>query len=167
MKKVLLIFLVLFLGCNRKNNPQPNEKFYCQVDGKAFRTDSNGDVFNSPLYAEWNTKGWFSLYADNFKEKKSLTLIAKLSNNEVELLEYSTQKGNFSSNYYGDYIIVNGNSVKESFAGFEGKLIITKYDKVAKKVSGTFEFTAKSKQTEKNISISKGQFNDVTVFQVF
>lgn len=168
MKNLVIISIVfLFISCN-KNNPKPNEKFYCQVDGKAFRTDSNGDIFNSPLYAEWNTKGWFSLYADNFKDKKALTLIAKLGgSNEVELLEYSTPKGNFSANYYGDYIIVNNSSVKESFAGFEGKLTITKYDKALKLVSGTFEFKAKSKQTGTILNITKGQFNDVTVFQVF
>lgn len=170
MKNLVITAIVfLFISCNKNNNPKPNEKFYCQVDGKAFRPDSNGDIFNSTQYAEWDTRGWFNLYGHNNKTYHSVLMSAKLINTkkEVELREYTVSDSLYFPYYNGGYIKVNGDSVKEEFKGFEGKLTITKYDKALKLVSGTFEFKAKSKQTGNIVNITKGQFNDVTIFQVF
>lgn len=170
MKNLLILVIVfLFISCN-KNNPKPNEKFYCQIDGKAFRPNGNGDVFNRIVYAEWNTKGWFNVYGFDDKTGHSIVMTAKLnSKNEVELKQYSTKDSLYYATYSGDLIYNSKLDRKEheEFSAYEGNIIVTKYEKSLKLASGTFEFKAKSKQTGNQVNVTKGQFNDVTVYQVY
>lgn len=45
-RKLLLLAalsLLLFQACEFSDRPKPNEKFYCKVDGKHWRTNNDGD----------------------------------------------------------------------------------------------------------------------------
>jgi len=152
MKKIALIIFISLLGCN-KNNPKPNEKFYCQIEGVAFRTSNGGDVFNSPLCAEWNTKGWFNLYGHNFNGNgKSILITTKLVNAEVLVNDKYLLDGSIGSGLYDGDLIYNAKLDRyehESFNSTEGYLIITKYDKTLKKYQGLLNLLQKVSKLKK------------------
>ena len=68
-------------------------------------------------------------------------------------------------NKIGEYVITSSNDEigiskdNQDFYAYDGKIIITKYDRVEKILSGQFYFTAKHSQTGKTISITDGRFD--------
>lgn len=62
MKKVrfglyIATLLCINLSCNKNNAPQPNEEFYCKINGKAWRPNRDGDIFLKVVKSEFVDKG--------------------------------------------------------------------------------------------------------------
>jgi len=169
MKQILFIILI-FGGCKGSNvEPSPptdNERFYCEIDGERYRPNSNGDIFNEVLIADWyKLKGTFTVSAYNSKTYKDVLLYINLKGKKLEVKKYVIDSLYTNASYYGGYIRVNGNSVKEGYNSINniGFINITKVDTLTKKVSGKFEFDTKSEIDKTKIAkIRNGQFNNLT-----
>ena len=169
MKQIFFIILI-FGGCKGSNvEPSPptdNERFYCEIDGERYRPNSNGDIFNEVLIADWyKLKGTFTVSAYNSKTYKDVLLYINLKGKKLEVKKYVIDSLYTNASYYGGYIKVNGNSVKEGYNSINniGFINITKVDTLTKKVSGKFEFDAKSEIDKTKIAkIRNGQFNNLT-----
>jgi hypothetical protein len=160
---ILIIFFIasLFGFSCRKNNPGPNESFYCKIDGKAFRPDNDGDIFFEPLLAQWDLKNKMFYFIVYGNDSHSISISSKFQKNEDFGLKKYNVNREFIANYNGDLILINGSNVHEKFQSFEdsGFIEFSKIDTTKRRVSGTFEF--KLKNERKTVSITKGQFNDV------
>jgi hypothetical protein len=159
---ILIIFFIasLFGFSCRKNNPGPNESFYCKIDGKAFRPDNDGDIFFEPLLVQW-AKPLKQFYFTVQGSRYSLDIYTVFENNENFIEKSYSINEEFSAQLVGDLINSNGIQKREVFKSFpnSGRIIFTKIDSLSHRVSGTFEFEVKNER--KTISITKGQFNDV------
>jgi len=157
MKKLSFVLLFLSLSSCSLFEPKPeSEKFYCKLNGKAWRPEKGSYSLGTPLKAEWNKKGRFTIYAFNGKELVLLSV--KLNLNE------SLKIGNYllgsvisenTGDYYYDQTITNS----ERLTSKSGILNISKTEN--NQVSGTFEFTTHSNIQNKDYKITKGQFNNL------
>jgi hypothetical protein len=162
--KIYPIFLLLTLFSCQIFEPKPqSEKFYCKIESKAFRPNNGGDISFEPLLANRDEKyNIFDMLAVS-KDGNSISLGQKFNNiKDFKEKEYKVNQ-EFTVNYYGDLININGSNQHEKYESFEnsGYIIFSKIDTINQRVSGTFAFKLKSTHTQKVITITKGQFNDV------
>ncbi len=159
MKKLLFAFLIFSFSSCQLFEPKPeSEKFYCKLNGKAWRPEKNGTSLGTNLKAEWNKKGLFNIYAYNIPEVIIFSL--KVNNSGVEIKNYTlyNQKGNSIGLFtYNENASPND---REELISQQGFVNITKVEN--KQVSGTFEFTTRSNIQNKDYKITKGQFNNLT-----
>lgn len=162
MKQLIaLILIILNFSCDKA--PKPNEPFYCKVDGTVFRPDNGGDTFFEALLAQRDEKNkLFSMTV--YSASKGWIVISAKFNDIKDFKEKNyIINEEFKGSYSTIYKTVNGvgsQTVYETYSN-SGFVNFTKVDTLKQQVSGVFEFKAKDKKTEKIISITKGQFNDV------
>ncbi len=164
MKK-LAVFLILlsFYSCGEPP-PQPNEPFYCKIDGKRFRPDNGGDIFFEALLAQRDENNNIFDITVYSEERGWVGLFLKFKNIHTEFKEKNyVMNDEFKGHYSTPNKTVNGVSSSTTYESYlqSGFITFSKIDTVKQRVSGTFEFKAKDKKSEKTISITKGQFNDV------
>jgi len=159
MKKLTFALIVFSLSSCQLFEPKPeSEKFYCKINGKAWRPEKASYSLGPPLSGEWNKKnGRFVISAYNGVE--SIFIGIKLNINEpLGIREYELQNNpanGSAATYYYDYT----SQTPEKLLSKSGKVVITKNDN--RLVSGTFEFTSYSDVKKKDCKITKGQFNDL------
>ena len=158
MKKLTFAFFILCFSSCQLFEPKPeSEKFYCKVNGKAWRPEKSSYSLSSPLSAELKTNGLFIISA--FNEVESFSIGIKLKANEPLLIqEYELQNNptnGSSATYYYDFSL----PTRDRLLSKSGKVNITKNEN--RIISGTFEFTTYSDIKKKNFKITKGQFNDL------
>jgi hypothetical protein len=157
MKKLTFALIIFSLSSCQLFEPKPeSEKFYCKVNGKAWRPEKASYSLASPLSAEWDKKNErFKILAYNYPQYVWLSL--KIDSNGLKIGEYNLSKDvNLSIGYHAyDYSVKNN----EVLISKDGNVKITKIEN--NKVSGTFEFTTYSDTKKKDYKITKGQFNDL------
>ena len=158
MKQILFALIFCSLSSCQLFEPKPeSEKFYCKLNGKAWRPEKGSYSLGTPLKGEWNRKGRFTIYA--FSGKELITLSVKLNLNEPLMINKYTLSSIISEttgNYYYDQTV----SSAERLTSKNGVLNVTKIG--SNQVSGTFEFTTRSNIQNKDYKITKGQFNNLT-----
>jgi hypothetical protein len=157
MKKLTFALIVFFLSSCQLFEPKPeSEKFYCKVNGKAWRPEKASYSLRTPLTAEWFKNGNFGIAARN--ENETIVIGIKLGiNNPLEIKQYELQSQTSGST--GDYYYDTSNPPREKLTSKSGSVWITKFDNSS--VSGTFEFTTHSDIKNKDYKITKGQFNNL------
>lgn len=169
MKHSILLLFLLW-GCNIGKTtyvepaPTNNERFYCEIDGERFRPNSNGDIFNEVLIADWyKSQGTFTVSAYNSKNYKDVLLYINLKGKNLIPQKHIMDSLTVNASYSSGYVKVNGNPINENWTSTTGFIEITKVDTLYKKVSGKFEFDARSELDKtKNVKIRNGQFNNLT-----
>lgn len=165
--KNFLFLILLLAGCDKEFVEPPmttNERFYCEIDGKIFRPRNNGDIFNSVLYTDYflSPKG-IAIYAFNAisgSSEKSVILFNSFPNNKLVIQKINFDGKNAHASFNNGYIgKLSKSDYYKSINGFVNYSII---DTLNRKISGTFEFDAKSVlDTTKIIKIRKGNFNNL------
>ena len=161
MKKLLFALIFCSLSSCQLFEPKPeSEKFYCKLNGKAWRPEKNGTSLGTNLKAEWNKKGLFNIYAYGAKELINFSVVVDSKGIQVKEYKLSSIKGKGESVgfYYYDYTISSQN--RDELTSNDGFVNITKIGN--NQVSGTFEFTTRSSIQNKNYKITRGQFNNLT-----
>lgn len=159
-----LSLFFLFSSCEIFTPKPESESFYCKIDGKAFRPDNGGDIFFEALLAKRSVENnlfYFIVYSE---PKGWIGISAKFENIKSDFSEKTyVMNEEFRGHYSTPEKTVNGNSYSETYESYptSGYITFTKIDTLKREVSGTFEFKAKDKKTDKIISVTKGQFNDV------
>ena len=147
MKKLTSILIIFFISSCSIFEPKPeSEKFYCKIDGKAWRPEKASYSLSPPLSAELDKKNErFKVLAYDYPQYVWLSL--KVSSSGLEIGKYDLSKdANLSIGYYSyDYSIKNN----EVLISKDGNVKITKIEN--NKVSGTFEFTVYSNVKKKNV----------------
>jgi hypothetical protein len=160
MKKLTFALIIFSFSSCQLFEPKPeSEKFYCKLNGKAWRPEKGSYSLGTPLKAEWNKKGRFTIYAYDTKELINFSLIVDSKGIQVKEYKLSSIKGKGESVgfYYYDYTISSQN--RDELTSNDGFVNITKVEN--KQVSGTFEFTTHSNIQNKDYKITKGQFNNL------
>lgn len=176
MKEIFKILLISTIICScQLFGPKPeSESFYCKIDGKAYRPISKGRYslsyleITSGLNARNN-----SFYISTSRDTRSGNSESfSLSLKFEKLEDFRPQKYSISSEITGQFtsklISFEGREIKERFTSTVGSgyLEFTKIDTLKRKVSGVFEFKAKSNYSDKSIKITNGQFNDLSYFEI-
>jgi hypothetical protein len=163
MKKINIILVTaLFILLNEscKKDEEPNvqtpivtKSFVAYVDGAQFMP-----VINS-VYIDTVSDG---IYLVQY-------LIAPVGNKNITIQFTGQNTGNYqltggsSGLEVGTYNIgLDSNWICTASAG-GGNIVITKYDRVNNKISGTFSFKAKIFGTNNIKNITNGEFNDVEI----
>ncbi|MES2765449.1 MAG: DUF6252 family protein [Bacteroidota bacterium] len=153
MKKIVALFVLIltFCGCENSSEPSLEERFSCKVDGKLFvaAADSENPITGSKnLSIDYSGESSFSPYY--------LSITASGKNEGVSVgCKAVTKTGTYPINsaaydrnaHYFEY--------KE-----EGTVTIYHLDTIAKKIAGTFQFTAEDRNGIK-VTISEGKFNHI------
>ncbi len=164
MKNFAVYLLLFTLSSCGEPPPKPNEPFYCKVDGKRFRPDNGGDIFLQALLVKKsipNNLFYFNVYSEG---NGWIGISAKFKDIQNEFKEKTYEiNQEFKAHYSTPEKTVNGVSSSITYESFakSGFITFSKIDTLKKEVSGTFEFKAKDTKSDKIISISKGQFNNV------
>jgi len=147
--KNFLFLILLLAGCDKEFVEPPmtaNERFYCEIDGKIFSPRNNGDLFDSILYTEYFPEPKaISIHAINKisgSSEKSIVIWNRFSKNNM-----STQKviiDNINSNASFNNGLSGTPKKRDYYRAINGNINYTLVDTVNRKVSGTFEFDAKS-----------------------
>jgi hypothetical protein len=146
------------MSCD-KNAPGKNETFFCQINGKAFRPDKDthpiGGIGTNPINVYWYPdKKSFGVLAVNLPISVGFNIHYSGSNPTKG--EYILSK-DFAENV-GLFTPNNDDINPEDLNSISGKLIVSEFGN--NRISGTFEFTCKSKDGTL-YKITKGQFNNV------
>jgi hypothetical protein len=164
MKNLAVFFVLLSISSCGEPPPKPNEPFYCKVDGKRYRPDNGGDAFFQALLAKKSVQNnlfYITVYSENNGE---LGITAKFKDIKSEFKEkkYIINE-EFKADFSTPYKTVNGIGSQKTYESFSngGYVTFSKIDSLRQRVSGTFEFKAKDKNSDKIIIVSKGQFNDL------
>jgi hypothetical protein len=163
MKNLAVFFVLLSISSCGEPPPKPNEPFYCKIDGKRFRPDNGGDAFFEALLAQRDEKYklfYITAYAQGGETVGIATKFNDLKDFQVKTYSMNEE---FKGNYTSKSENINGIGIQTDYETFSksGFVTFTKIDTLKQIVSGVFEFKAKDKKSEKIISITKGQFNDV------
>lgn len=167
--KTTLLFLCFSFSCDKEENLSPEEQlppvtetgegtFACLIDGELFN-DTGGGYFNS-FYQYVNGGYYFGLGAD---DDNSLPqhIYLKLDNIEIEEgSSYNLIEDNGNSAYAGaGFRFTNQSFGVYTNSQFSGELIITKFDREERIVSGTFWFDLKHPLTGDTVKFRKGRFD--------
>lgn len=156
----LFIALLVINSCKKEETPTPTtptptdyKSYIAYIDGNKFQP------IKSDVYIDTNRDG-------NILVKQ---LIAEIGNKSIVLQFTGETPGTYtlaggSSGYeVGTYNVgLDSNWICTGSSG-GGNLIITKYDKLNNKVSGTFNFKAKMFGTSSIKNITNGEFFDVEI----
>lgn len=158
MKTKYFLFLILislsFLSCEEA--PQPNEPFYCKINGKRWRPNSGTALYGTKLYAELtNSKTIFSIIARDFQTGERIFIVIrdvnKISSGIYKLSDLASKTYiGYTPNYYAEK--------PEEFYSYDNKGEIEILFSNGR-VSGTFDSDVKSESTGRTKRITKGQFN--------
>lgn len=157
MKKITFALLILTISSCSIFEPKPeSEKFYCKINGKAWRPEKATFTSRPPITAEWFKNGNFGISAYNVNQ--NITIGIKLGMNiplEIKTYELQNQASGNNGYYYYD----TSTLPREQLTSKSGNIKITKID--ANSISGTFEFKTYSDIKKKECNITKGQFNNL------
>ncbi len=176
MKKIILssfIMMVLFAGCKKSSNTDTNNSnssivgtMTCKVNGNTWNAVSNINIgqlastlglYFTGLDSGFVIKG----YHYNSSVLKDYTLV------NIYLGHFKAMPGTYNltaAGSFGQYAVSIDSIYSTQQAPNIGTATITKFDKVGKRISGTFSF--KSIQTypnasSKTVNITEGSFTDV------
>ena len=156
MKELIFVLTIFFISSCSIFEPKPeSEKFYCKIDGKAWRPEKASFTSKPPITAEWFKNGNFGISAYNVNQ--NIIIGIKLGVNiplEVKTYELQNQTSGNIGNYYDTSILP-----REQLTSKSGNIKITKID--ANSVSGTFEFKTYSDIKKRECNITRGQFNNL------
>jgi hypothetical protein len=170
--KIISISTILY-ACQLFVPKPESEKFYCKIDGKAYRPTRKGSYSLSYLEitSGLNTKNNF-FYISTARTTRNensewVSMSLKFENlNDFKLKKY-LMNNEFKGQFTGRLNKFDVKKIEEKFTSLNssGFIEFTKIDTVGKKISGVFEFKAKSTYSDKVIKITNGQFNDLSYFQ--
>ena len=155
--------LAVMISCNKKEETEPEPttpayNFTAKVDGKVFQSaTAKGEVYSGTL----------AISANPAAPNHFIGLGFQVVLDSLDVKTYPFSKPANGPNAYGQYLDQTSDedywqTDASSLAAGE-KLVITAYDKTAKKISGTFSFTAKGKDDPSNIVVvTEGKFTDLT-----
>ena len=163
----LLALLLLCQACD-PDRPKPEEKFYCKVDGKHWRPDSDGDFKRITLVSDLMDQGrGIYIRATDASTNQTISIYIFDSSGidtvrsgklyEISLNQALTNNppaGSFSKN---NQTFKTGSNHKGTFRILSierDQRILTSF-----KMKAEFEFTAVS-PSGKTVKITQGQFND-------
>jgi len=172
---ILVSATLLGQACKDPDSPKPDEKFYCKVNGKHWRPDSDGDFKNHTLISDLMDDGK-TLYIRAIDAKSDQTLsmiiadtsgIDTVNFGKIYVIGINTNFPNNppSGNFYKP---VNQNSVKEvkyvTDATHKGSFRILGIERDRRvlnsfKMKAEFEFSAVSPSGEV-VRITDGRFYD-------
>ena len=146
-KSLLVILLVLSAVSCKKDDSTPSNEMSCLINGKSWNSSIRVSVLQSGVLTVTGTSLLGEIVALTVKGETTGTYTLSLS-------PASAQCG---ATYKASAVP----ATTDIYASVSGKVVITKFDKTSKIISGTFEFTlANSALTPMNIT--QGQFNNIS-----
>ncbi len=170
----LPLIAILFTNCKKNIDPLPNETatgantFGCKINGVDY-IPSGGDpssgiypISGGPYKDAAGNRG---LYIQTISGNKNLHLYSK---NAIDTGEYVFEINTIpkpiavlSESYacYGENGIGINTGYHITNANYTGKIKITRFDRTARIVAGTFSFTAYNATTKTTIVVTDGRFD--------
>jgi len=174
MKKIHLfhyfVFFVFFAfaacqSCKKDDTPPvPNEKhnyFACKVDGKHWETC--GPINMSWITAQYFSGSYFDIEAHNSCEIENSIIYLKI----FGLNDTGTFVLGGLSNNFGYYSIGTASLQREYYTDttHTGVVHVSKFEMSGQKISGTYNFNAFYIDSNKTISITDGNFENVQFYK--
>jgi hypothetical protein len=169
-------FLLVLSSCRKDVSQLPDETengsntFGAKVNGVNWAPSGFGVVPTAPVLEAWFTDGGNSLVinARNFSRSPAETefeiLVRNINSTGTYPLNESTAKYPNHTSSYGYYIERRFTPREEwiTNAAAGGRVIITRFDRNARVVSGTFEFNAShTNNTSAPLTVTEGRFDVV------
>ncbi|HEY4786897.1 MAG TPA: DUF6252 family protein [Bacteroidales bacterium] len=145
LKLICLLFLVTSIASCKKDNTSAPVKMSAVVDSKTWSPDLRVVVLQNDV---------FTITASS--PLSSLTLVITINGSATGTYSFPA----ISSICGATYTNVAVPSSSDIYASVTGSVVLTKVDKTAKLISGTFEFTMANTSLSTK-SITNGQFNDL------
>lgn len=168
-----LLFLTTFVSCKKDIDELPEatqsgaNTFGARVNGEFWKPQGFGIVPTTPiLEANFAGSNSIRINARNFGSSPTETeieiILFNITGPGTFLLNQNTSKYPSHSSSYAYYVERRFTPKYEWITSdkFTGKVEVTRYDMVAKIISGTFEFTAKERSDATTpLSVTEGRFD--------
>lgn len=142
--------------------PEKNNYFVAKVDGKDWKTC--GPITAPWLTAQYFQNNYFDIEGKNTCETINSYIYMKIFNlNDTGYYILGGNTQNIGEYYY--YTSSSGIPIEyKTNTFYTGTSYITKFDTAAKKISGTFQFSAFNVDSNKIISITNGDMENITFY---
>lgn len=151
---VLIVFSVFTQSCKKDEKTTtpftPTTGITAKINGKSFTDDSTTEAFKNSTIST-------SIYAINTAGTSSIGI----GFGAVSAGTFTIGSGNHGATYKA--YDINGNDT--IYSATQGTFIISKYDLINNKLSGTFSFTAKNSATGRTVSITEGVITDIPIVE--
>jgi|688.fasta_scaffold00911_40 hypothetical protein len=150
----LVVFSVFAQSCKKDEkttNPvTPTVGITTKINGKSFTDDSTTEAFKNSTIST-------SIFAINTAGTSSIGI----GFGTVSAGTFTIGSGNNGATYKA--YDINGNDT--IYSATQGLFIISKYDLLNNKLSGTFSFTAVNSATGRTVSITEGVITDIPIVE--
>lgn len=150
----LVVFSIFAQSCKKDEKTvtptTPTTGITAKINGKSFTDDSTTEAFKNSTIST-------SIYAINTAETSSIGI----GFGAVSTGTFTIGSGNHGATYKA--YDINGNDT--IYSATQGSFIISKYDLINNKLSGTFSFTAVNSATGRTVSITEGVITDIPIVE--
>lgn len=142
----LALLTISVASCNKDSSTSAQVKMGAKIDGKTWDSSVRVATLQNNVFVITGTSASLEVLALTINGSSTGTYT-------LSVLPVSTQcAASYTASALG--------GASEVYASVTGNVVLTKVDKTAKLISGTFEFTVANSQLASK-SITSGQFNDL------
>jgi hypothetical protein len=142
------------------------------IMGVSCKKDSSGNIIVTKMSATIDGKAWDSAIRTTVLQATTNTFIitgTSLTGEILEVTTYGTTQGTYelsvgsvSAKCLGTYKASISSGTSDIYISTSGTVVLTKVDKTAKKISGTFVFSLYCLNSKLTKTVTNGVFNDLS-----